>query len=185
MNPPIILSRHHARQLFKSSRSTAYTRFAVSSNQVRLLPIGRLFFFSTSVKSERQQQLPTVDYCPICEEPSSSSRYAYEIPQDLPIDTTSKLSGNVARHAVNFMISTGRNDWTKTIEEEQSSLAEKMKSFLGRGGKYNDVCLASFSNSALTHKNAFLQYTLSPIVTTTRRGKRCMCLRTICNVQDR
>jgi hypothetical protein len=44
-------------------------------------------------------------------------------------------------YAEQVLISTGKDDWTSRIEDDESSvLVRQIKNFLGRNGKYSDVC---------------------------------------------
>lgn len=43
-------------------------------------------------------------------------------------------------YAEQVLISTGKDDWTSRIEDDEgSALVRQIKNFLGRNGKYSDV----------------------------------------------
>ena len=63
------------------------------------------------------------------------------MPAGLDIEKEQNINGSMASYAEQVLISTGRNDWKSRIEEEEEGvLVKQLKSFLGRGGEYMDVC---------------------------------------------
>ncbi|EME47262.1 hypothetical protein DOTSEDRAFT_69267 [Dothistroma septosporum NZE10] len=76
---------------------------------------------------------PVVESCP---SPTCSCR---EPPAGLDIEREQNISGSMATYAEQILISTGRNDWTSKIEdEEEAVLVRQLKKHLTRGGKYVD-----------------------------------------------
>lgn len=82
------------------------------------------------------------------------------MPEGLDIDHTKQLFGTIPRYARHVVIRTGRDDWSSKIEDEDSSvqaphgsekenekgtvgvnLAKALKSLVGPGGKYHNVCM--------------------------------------------
>ena len=62
------------------------------------------------------------------------------MPEGLDIEREQNINGSMAAYAEQVLISTGRNDWTSRIEdEEEGVLVRRLKSFLGPKGKYSDV----------------------------------------------
>jgi hypothetical protein len=62
------------------------------------------------------------------------------IPGGLKIDHDSPLNGTMAAYAEQVLICTGHSDWPSRIEEENNAIfVRKLKSLLGRGGKFSDV----------------------------------------------
>lgn len=65
------------------------------------------------------------------------------MPSNLEIDRELPLNGTTPAYAEQVLISTGRADWKSKIEEEDDSVfLKQLKKYLGRGGKYSDVCVA-------------------------------------------
>ncbi|KAF2491373.1 hypothetical protein BU16DRAFT_468759 [Lophium mytilinum] len=90
---------------------------------------------------------PVIESCP---SPTCACRAA---PENLDIDREEPLNGKMAAYAEQVLVSTGRDDWSSRIEDEDH-LAKSLKGFLGRGGKFNDpfhnvlVTNSSFQPSA-------------------------------------
>ena len=62
------------------------------------------------------------------------------MPSGLDIERGQNINGSMAAYAEQLLISTGRNDWTSKIEDEDEAvLVKQLRSFLMRGGKYSDV----------------------------------------------
>lgn len=78
--------------------------------------------------------VPVVEACPV---PTCQCR---ETPAGLDIEREQNINGSMAAYAEQVLISTGRNDWTSRIEnEDEAVLVKQLKRFLGPGGKYSDV----------------------------------------------
>ncbi|KAF2233091.1 hypothetical protein EV356DRAFT_449036 [Viridothelium virens] len=102
--------------------------------------------------STRTPPFPIVDTCP---SPICACR---ETPRELDIDQKLPLNNTIARYTEQVLISTGKEDWTSRIEdEEDNALARGLKSLLSRGGRYTDP---SF-NVAITN-SSFPPTTSSP-----------------------
>lgn len=82
-----------------------------------------------------QPEFPVIESCP---PPTCPCR---EKPTGLEIDRDTNLNGSIGTYAQQVLISTGRSIWKSRIEEDDDALLLKLlKSFLGRGGKYSNVC---------------------------------------------
>ncbi|KAF2811809.1 sucrose cleavage family protein [Mytilinidion resinicola] len=100
---------------------------------------------------------PIIESCP---SPTCACRAA---PKNLDIDREEPLNGKMAAYAEQVIVSTGRDDWSSRIEDEEH-LAKSLKGFLGRGGKFSDpfhnvlVTNSSFqpSTSAPTETSVYL-----------------------------
>ena len=78
--------------------------------------------------------VPIIEGCPA---PTCQCR---ETPEGLDIEREQNINGSMAAYAEQVLISTGRNDWTSRIEDEDEGvLVRQLKSFLTRNGKYSDV----------------------------------------------
>lgn len=82
--------------------------------------------------------LPTIESCP---SPTCQCR---ETPSGLDIEREQGINGSMPTYAEQVLISTGKDDWTSRIEDDEGSvLVQQMKNFLGRNGKYSDVSAPS------------------------------------------
>jgi hypothetical protein len=64
------------------------------------------------------------------------------MPDGLDIEREQNINGSMAAYAEQILVSTGRNDWKSRIErDDEAVFVRQLKSFLGRRGKYSDVCL--------------------------------------------
>lgn len=62
------------------------------------------------------------------------------MPSGLDIEQEQNLNGSLASYAEQVLISTGKEDWTSKIEdEEDAGFLRLLKGMLGRGGKFADV----------------------------------------------
>ena len=78
--------------------------------------------------------VPVLESCPV------QTCQCRETPKGLDIEREQNINGSMASYAEQVLVCTGRNDWKSKIEEEDEGvLVKKLKSFLGRGGKYSDV----------------------------------------------
>jgi hypothetical protein len=78
--------------------------------------------------------VPTIEGCPA---PTCQCR---EIPAGLDIEREQNINGSMPTYAEQVLISTGKNDWTSRIEDDEgSALVCQIKDFLGPKGKYSDV----------------------------------------------
>jgi hypothetical protein len=81
--------------------------------------------------------VPVIERCPV---PTCQCR---PVPEGLGIERERNISGSMAAHAEQVLISTGRSNWKSRIEDEEgtpdAALVKQLKKFLGRGGKYSDV----------------------------------------------
>lgn len=75
-----------------------------------------------------------------------------DMPAELPIDQTSRLSGLITSYNEQVLVCTGKDDWPSRIEDDNSgdNLAADLKELFGRGGKYRDVCVYRFERWALS-----------------------------------
>jgi hypothetical protein len=80
---------------------------------------------------------PPVPVIPSCPAPTCACR---ESPPGLEIERETDINGSMASYARQILVCTGRDDWTSKIEEEEDAvLVRRLKGFLGRGGKFQDV----------------------------------------------
>lgn len=78
--------------------------------------------------------VPTIESCPA---PTCQCR---ETPPGLDIEREQGINGSMPTYAEQVLISTGKDDWTSRIEDDEgSALVRQIKNFLGRNGKYSDV----------------------------------------------
>jgi len=78
--------------------------------------------------------VPTIESCPA---PTCQCR---ETPPGLDIEREQGINGSMPTYAEQVLISTGKDDWTSRIEDDEGSeLVRQIKNFLGRNGKYSDV----------------------------------------------
>lgn len=78
--------------------------------------------------------VPTIESCPA---PTCQCR---ETPPGLDIEREQGINGSMPTYAEQVLISTGKDDWTSRIEDDEgSALVRQIKNFLGRDGKYSDV----------------------------------------------
>lgn len=80
-----------------------------------------------------------------CPEPSCNCPPTPAMPEGLPIDHEQALNGTMAAYAQQVLVCTGQSDWTSRIEDDGENkgwgnLVRGLKSLLGRGGPYLDVC---------------------------------------------
>ena len=74
------------------------------------------------------------------------------MPSGLDIDYKRALNGTMPPYAQHVVISTGRDDWGRKIEDEDGSVeggeginfARSLRDRLGRGGKWFDVCIRMY-----------------------------------------
>lgn len=94
--------------------------------------------------------VPTIESCP---SPTCQCR---ETPAGLDIEREQGINGSMPTYAEQVLISTGKEDWTSRIEDDEGSvLVRQIKNFLGRNGKYSDVSLVfegHFANMMLTYR---------------------------------
>jgi hypothetical protein len=78
---------------------------------------------------------PTIETCP---SPTCQCR---ESPAGLDIEREQGINGSMPAYAEQVLISTGKDDWTSRIEddEEGGAFVRQIKSFLGKDGKYSNV----------------------------------------------
>jgi hypothetical protein len=59
----------------------------------------------------------------------------------LDIEREQGINGSMPAYAEQVLISTGKDDWTSRIEddEEGGAFVQQIKSFLGKDGKYSNV----------------------------------------------
>ena len=80
--------------------------------------------------------VPTIEKCPV---PTCQCR---ETPAGLDIEREQGINGSMPAYAEQVLISTGKDDWTSRIEDDEGgALVRQIKSFLGRDGKYSDVSI--------------------------------------------
>ncbi|KAI9709130.1 MAG: hypothetical protein M1820_003576 [Bogoriella megaspora] len=79
------------------------------------------------------------------------------MPPGLDIDYKLPLNNTIARYTEQVLISTGKEDWTSRIEDEEDGiLARHLRGMLGKGGKYLDPSLnAAVTNSSFQPSNPF------------------------------
>jgi hypothetical protein len=79
--------------------------------------------------------VPTIERCP---SPTCQCR---ETPAGLDIEREQGINGSMPAYAEQVLISTGKEDWTSRIEddEEGGAFVRQIKSFLGKDGKYSNV----------------------------------------------
>lgn len=78
--------------------------------------------------------VPTIESCPA---PTCQCR---ETPPGLDIEREQGINGSMPTYAEQVLISTGKDDWTSRIEDDEGgALVRQIKNFLGRDGKYSDV----------------------------------------------
>jgi hypothetical protein len=76
----------------------------------------------------------TIESCPA---PTCQCR---ETPAGLDIEREQNINGSMPTYAEQVLISTGKDDWTSRIEDDEGgALVRQIKSFLGKDGKYSDV----------------------------------------------
>jgi len=64
------------------------------------------------------------------------------MPQGLDIDREQNLNGTMAAYAEQVLISTGKNDWSSKIEDDNDAVFQReLKGILGRDGKFSNVRL--------------------------------------------
>jgi len=74
-------------------------------------------------------------------------------PPDLDIDRKLPLNGSMAPYAQHVVVYTGKDDWASRIEDDDTPdspwgfLIRQLKTYLGRGGQYADVCSAPNLNA--------------------------------------
>lgn len=62
----------------------------------------------------------------------------------MDIEREQGINGSMPTYAEQVLISTGKDDWTSRIEDDEGSvLVRQIKNFLGRNGKYSDVSASS------------------------------------------
>jgi hypothetical protein len=78
---------------------------------------------------------PTIETCP------SPTCQCGETPAGLDIEREQNINGSMPAYAEQVLISTGKDDWTSRIEddEEGGAFVRQIKSFLGQDGKYSNV----------------------------------------------
>lgn len=82
--------------------------------------------------------VPTIERCPT---PTCPCR---ESPSGLDIEREQGINGSMPAYAEQVLISTGKDDWSSRIEDEEDGvLVRQLKGFLGRNGKYSDVSQCS------------------------------------------
>ncbi|GAB7365000.1 hypothetical protein MBLNU230_g5783t1 [Neophaeotheca triangularis] len=95
-----------------------------------------------------------------CPAPTCQCR---EMPSGLDIEQEQNLNGSLASYAEQVLISTGKEDWTSKIEdEEDAGFLRLLKGMLGRGGKFADP----YHNVMIS--NSSIEPTHSPLHQTDR-----------------
>lgn len=119
--------RNGGRRAFQLSRSTARPTAATAT-------IARRSYASRIDIPFAPPPVPTVEKCPV---PTCQCR---ETPAGLDIEREQGINGSMPAYAEQVLISTGKDDWTSKIEDEEGGVfVRQIKSFLGRNGKYSDV----------------------------------------------
>ena len=116
------------------------TPFRLSAIFRQLRPIHRSHraLLSTATPRHIPPLSPTVPSIPEC--PPSGCSCA-DMPSGLDIDHEKHLSGTMPPYAQHVVIRTGNNDWSSKIEDEPGvNFARILKTLVGRGGKFHDVC---------------------------------------------
>ena len=108
-------------------------------------------FLSSSVPRTANRissRLSPVNVVPTCPHPTCPCAAT---PEGLDIDHEKDLNGLIAPYAQHVLVSTGRPDWTSRIEDDGEGtpwgdFGRNLKSTLGRGGKYSDVCMSGLQH---------------------------------------
>ena len=116
-------------------RNGSRRAFQLSRPAVRSSTLPRRCFASRIDIPFAPPPVPTIEKCPI---PTCQCR---ETPAGLDIEREQGINGSMPAYAEQVLISTGKDDWTSRIEddEEGGAFVRQIKSFLGRDGKYSDV----------------------------------------------
>ena len=123
--------------------------FRISSIIQSLCPIITRRRFSTRPLLHAPQtpkSLPSISTCP----PSTCA--CATMPEGLAIDYERQMHNTMPPYAQHVIIRTGKDNWSKRIEDELSqlesevrgslggsNLAKRLKDMVGKGGKYHDV----------------------------------------------
>ncbi|KAF2097430.1 hypothetical protein NA57DRAFT_66979 [Rhizodiscina lignyota] len=88
---------------------------------------------ASRIRAHIPPPFPIIETCP---SPTCACR---PMPSGLDIDVEHSINGLMAPYAEQVLISTGKDDWTSKIEEDEVSvMARGLKDLLGRGGKFSD-----------------------------------------------
>jgi len=69
------------------------------------------------------------------------------MPQGLGIDREQNLNGTMAAYAEQVLISTGKDDWSSNIEDDDDAVLQReLKGMLGRDGKFSNVAYTLQNN---------------------------------------
>jgi len=69
------------------------------------------------------------------------------MPQGLEIDREQNLNGTMAAYAEQVLISTGKDDWSSNIEDDDDAVLQReLKGMLGRDGKFSNVAFTLQNN---------------------------------------
>jgi hypothetical protein len=100
--------------------------------------------------------VPVIESCPV---PTCQCR---QMPEGLQIEQEQNINGSMPAYAQQVLVSTGRNNWASKIEDDEGNpVARRLKSFLGRGGKYSNVratvCILTLRQRRTNRKIAISQ----------------------------
>jgi hypothetical protein len=148
--------------------STASSQQDVSRDQVETRTRTRIQPPTTTLAPSSQSAIkkPPIPVVSSCPAPNCACSSMPELPENLPIDTTTPLNNTAPTYDQYILFSTGKSDWTSKIELDVSfeksgrkNPATVLKGVLGRGGRCFDpqrsvaVGFSSFGATGNEQKN--------------------------------